>query len=169
LSGGDFDKRRAYKLENVETEILTREIALEDAKDAAELSTALGYPLTTEEMALRIEYVSRCTDLAVYVACLNGHMLGQPVAQTVGWIDIGIVRHLITPAYGEIGGLVVAQEYRSRGIGAQLVKRAEQWARERGVEKMLVRSRAIRKDAHRFYLRLGYSHYKTSEVFTKAI
>jgi GNAT superfamily N-acetyltransferase len=121
----------------------------------------LGYPLTTEEMALRIGRLSPCTDLAVYVACLNG--------RAVGWIDIGIVRHLISQAYGEIGGLVVSHQHRSKGIGGQLVQRAEQWARERGVDKMLVRSRAVRKDAHRFYLRLGYSHTKTSEVFTKPI
>lgn len=69
----------------------------------------------------------------------------------------------------EIGGLVVSAPARGRCVGAQLVARAEAWAREQGLSAILVRSQIAREDAHRFYLREGYQRTKTSAVFTKPL
>ena len=52
---------------------------------------------------------------------------------------------------------------------AQLVRAGEEWARQRGFERMVVRSRTTREAAHRFYLREGYEPTKTSAVFTKTL
>jgi GNAT superfamily N-acetyltransferase len=41
------------------------------------------------------------------------------------------------------------------------LKQAEQWAGERGCCAVSVHSNVIRKDAHRFYERLGYRVVKT--------
>jgi len=46
---------------------------------------------------------------------------------------------------------------------------AEEWARERGVRKMKLSSRATRPDAHRLYLNLGYTIVKTSHFFEKPL
>ncbi len=141
--------------------LCVRQIAITDAEAAARLSAELGYPVSPEEMQKRIREVANLAEHAVYVAC---------VANVVaGWIDVGIVHHLQAEAYGEIGGLVVSSEYRSLGIGRKLVARAEEWARSRGVKRMIVRSRIAREAAHRFYLREGYERTKTSAVFSKAL
>jgi GNAT superfamily N-acetyltransferase len=87
----------------------------------------------------------------------------------VGWIDIGIVHHLQSEPYGEIGGFVVSEKYRSTGIGKQLIARAEQWMRVHGLQRALVRSQVSREPAHRFYLRAGYARVKTSAVFEKIL
>jgi GNAT superfamily N-acetyltransferase len=79
------------------------------------------------------------------------------------------VEHLQADVRAEIGGLVVAAGCRSQGIGARLVGHAEQWARERGMCGMVVRSQIKREDAHRFYLREGYERTKTSAVFSKEL
>ena len=63
----------------------------------------------------------------------------------------------------------MAADVRSTGVGALLVHRAEQWARERGFDAILVRSQIMREAAHRFYLREGYERTKTSAVFTKKL
>ncbi len=141
--------------------VLIREIAVGDAQRAAELSGELGYPVTSDVMVQRIEAMKHLKDRVIYVACLSDI--------AVGWIDVGLVHHLQAEPYGEIGGLVVASTVRSGGIGRQLLERAEQWVRERGLTKMLVRSRISREDAHRFYLREGYERTKTSAVFTKSL
>jgi len=132
-----------------------------DAQPAAELSGELGYPVTTEEIAERIAALKGLENHVVYVACLRDN--------PVGWIDIGVVHHLQAEPYGEIGGLVVASTVRNGGIGRQLLARAEQWVRDRGVKKILVRSRISREDAHRFYVREGYEQTKTSAVFSKSL
>jgi GNAT superfamily N-acetyltransferase len=138
-----------------------REVTISDAAAAAELSGELGYPVSGEVMAQRIEGLQCSASHTVYVACLSH--------QVVGWIDVGICHHLQSEPYAEIGGLVVADGLRSIGIGRQLLAQAEQWAKARGLTKMLVRSRATREAAHRFYLREGYEHTKISAVFTKQL
>jgi GNAT superfamily N-acetyltransferase len=149
------------KLTSEHTALCLREIAISDAETAARLSEELGYPVLPEAMATRIQKLANVKQHAVYVACTENSV--------IGWIDVGVVHHLQAEPYAEIGGLVVSSEFRSRGIGKALVAQAEQWARDRGITKMVVRSRIAREAAHRFYLREGYERTKTSAVFSKAL
>jgi GNAT superfamily N-acetyltransferase len=144
-----------------EEEIGIRKIEAADALSAAELSSELGYPVTPEAMEARIRRLAVLEDHVVYAACLSGRV--------VGWIDVGIVHHLQSQAYGEIGGLIVSNRHRGSGFGRKLVAEAEKWVAGRGVGTILVRSQIAREAAHRFYLRLEYSRIKTSAVFTKAL
>jgi len=142
-------------------DLLAREITPADADAAAKLSEELGYPVSPIEMEQRIESLQQLTDHVVYVACVAGAV--------VGWIDVGISRHLQSEPRAEIGGLVVSSEVRGRGIGRHLVTCAENWARQRGLRGMVVRSQIAREEAHNFYLREGYARMKTSAVFTKTL
>ena len=65
-----------------------------------------------------------------------------------------------------IDGLVVDEDERSAGIGAELVAAGEAWARERGATAMTVRSRSTRERAHRFYERRATS--RSSAVTSSA-
>jgi GNAT superfamily N-acetyltransferase len=143
-------------------EIQVREIQVEDAEAAANLSRELGYPVEAAVMAGRIRAIKALPDHATYVASL-------PDRGIVGWIDIGVVHHLQTEKHVEIGGLVVSSGARSLGVGRQLVARAEEWALERGIRTMLVRSQLKRERAHQFYLREAYRQIKTSVVFSKQL
>jgi (aminoalkyl)phosphonate N-acetyltransferase len=138
-----------------------REIMRSDAEAAAQLSGEFGYPASKETMERRIKALQDRSDHAVFVACVED--------AAVAWIDVGIVHHLQSEPYGEIGGFVVSQKCRSMGIGKQLIARAEEWMRERGLKRALVRSQISREAAHRFYLREGYSRVKTSAVFEKEL
>ena len=138
-----------------------RAIVPGDADAAARLSGELGYPVDATTMRLRIEQLTVSVDHGAFVACQAGDV--------VGWIHVSSVHHMQSDPRAEIGGLVVAAHARSAGIGAQLVARAEQWAREAGFSSVVVRSQIMRDAAHRFYLREGYARTKTSAVFTKAI
>jgi len=89
--------------------------------------------------------------------------------EVVGWIDLSIEYHLQSEPAALIGGLVVSDAARNQGIGRQLCLAADEWARERGVDRMRVRSNAIREQAHAFYLRDGYRRVKTSAVFEKTL
>jgi GNAT superfamily N-acetyltransferase len=142
-------------------DLLTREITPDDAEAATKLSEELGYPASAAEMKQRIEAFARLTDHVVFVACVAGAV--------VGWIDVGISRHLQSEPRAEIGGLVVSTEVRGRGIGGRLITCAENWARQRGLRAMVVRSQIAREQAHNFYLREGYARTKTSAVFTKTL
>lgn len=132
-----------------------------DAAAVSALSGELGYPADVSEMRARLERLCVSREHGVFVAWDDTAVLG--------WIHVSAVEHLQAEARAEIGGLVVAEAARSRRIGAQLVARAEAWARARGLGAVLVRSQIKREDAHRFYLREGYAQTKTSAVFTKVL
>ena len=115
-------------------------------------------------MKERIEGCRTIHNHIVFVACTS-----DP-ARTVAWIDVSIVRHLQNEPYGEIGGLVVSSECRNAGVGQKLLRRAEEWIRdEKKIKRVVVRSQVSREAAHRFYLREGYSRWKTSAVFSKEL
>jgi predicted N-acetyltransferase YhbS len=139
-----------------------RRVRLGDAEAVAELNGQLGYPATAEEVRERLAALASYeASQAVFVACLGG--------EVVGWIDVAIVLHVQSKPYAMIGGLVVKQGVRGQRIGKRLCEEAEAWSRERGVSVVRVTSRSTRDDAHRFYLRDGYTDVKTSRVFEKVL
>jgi GNAT superfamily N-acetyltransferase len=139
--------------------MILRHAVPDDAEALAILSSELGYPVPAEVMRGRI--VDLTLQHAVFVAELDHRV--------VGWIDVGLSFHLQSGVRGEIGGLVVSAESRNQGIGRELLLRAEQWAREKGMSEVLLRSNAKRTDAHRFHLRENYEQIKTSAVFIKKL
>jgi len=58
--------------------------------------------------------------------------------------------------YAQIESVHVASDQRSRGIGSILMEEAISRARIRGCHLIQLTSNKVRKDAHRFYKRLGF-------------
>lgn len=139
-----------------------RPVEAADAASVAELSGQLGYPATTEEIGDRITWLRRCSETqAAFVACVD--------SKVVGWIESVVERHLQSPPFALITGLVVRDGVRGRGVGKKLCEEVERWSREKGLGIVRVTSRSSREDAHRFYLRDGYRQIKTSAVFEKIL
>jgi len=133
-----------------------------DAKRIAVLCHQLGYPTTQEEVQRRLNQIQQEEGHAVYVAELsNGHV--------VGWIHVYVSQLVITDRQAEIGGLVVDEGYRHYGIGQLLMQQAEQWARAKRCWAVYLRSNLVRKGAHVFYERIGYSNVKTLLAFRKIL
>ncbi len=132
-----------------------------DAERIATLSEQLGYPTDAEAMLKRLRAIGRRPDHGVFVAEAEGNV--------VGWVHVYAVAALESPAHAEIGGLVVDEAHRGRGIGRALMERAEAWARDMGLGAVRLRSNVIRAEAHAFYERIGYAQVKTQKVFAKAL
>lgn len=128
----------------------------------ARLSGELGYPVEPEQVAARLAGIAGDRDGALLVAEEDG-------GRVVGWIQVQSLTSLTGGRVALIAGLVVAEGERGRGVGAGLVAAAEEWARERGLARMVVRSRDSRARAHSFYERLGYTKEKTQLVFGKGL
>jgi GNAT superfamily N-acetyltransferase len=87
----------------------------------------------------------------------------------VGWIEAHDRELLQHPRVVEIGGLVVDQGMRGRGIGESLVAAVTAWGLGRGHSEIMVRSNIIRDGAHQFYNGLVFRRAKTSYTFSKEI
>lgn len=132
-----------------------------DVAALAVLAGELGYPTDGEELLGRLAAVHP-TDAAVIVAT-------DANDTPTGWCHVEVRRTLVEPLSALIVGLVVGEGHRSAGIGAVLLDAAEQWARARGCQRLVVATRITRERAHRFYAREGYVVNKTSYFLTKAL
>lgn len=130
-------------------ESLIRPAELSDSAALARLIGQLGYLATAEEVTARLAAML-AERRVVLVAKLEGRV--------IGCLSTSILRVLHRPAtVGRISMMVVDEALRSRGIGAQLVRAAEQVLAKEGCYMIEVTSHVRRTEAHRFYERLGYA------------
>jgi GNAT superfamily N-acetyltransferase len=133
-----------------------------DIAALARLAGQLGYPSTPEEVRERFSKIRMAADHATFVAVAHGD-------EVIGWIQLCEARSIESEARADITGLVVDAEFRSGGAGRRLVERGEEWARQRGLALVGVRSNVVRERTHVFYERLGYTVAKTQKVFRKSL
>lgn len=129
------------------TGVAIRNAAATDCAVLARLIAQLGYTVTEGEVAERLALMT-LEKRHVLVAELDG--------EVVGCLSTSVMRVLHRPApVGRISMMVVDASVRGRGIGAQLVRAAEQALVATGCQLVEVTSNLARTEAHRFYERLG--------------
>ena len=141
--------------------VKVRPMAAGDADSVAQLMTQLGYPSTSQQIAQRFARIDGQSNQALFVA--------EDEGQVVASVHVAANPYLENDASAEILGLVVADEYRSRGVGKALVSAAEAWAAALGCGMLRVRSNTIRTRAHAFYDRAGFQRVKTQLCFEKRL
>jgi GNAT superfamily N-acetyltransferase len=121
-----------------------------DAAAVKDLLHQLGYAQDdAATTAARIQSWDDDPSSAAYVAEADGDVLGV--------IAIHICPFFERPgSWARIVALVVSKQARGRGIGSQLMTKAESFAASRGSVRMEVSSANRRQDAHAFYQRHGY-------------
>ncbi|HEV2289684.1 MAG TPA: GNAT family N-acetyltransferase [Candidatus Acidoferrales bacterium] len=139
-----------------------RAAELRDASALAVLAGQLGYSSTREQVEARLRKMSGNPERVVLVAEFSDGTLA-------GYADLFLFHTVGADVRVEVGGLVVGEASRSHGIGAMLMARAEDWAREKGCSVIGLRSNVIRDGAHRFYENLGYCVNKTQKSFRKTL
>jgi GNAT superfamily N-acetyltransferase len=89
-------------------------------------------------------------DNAIFVAVLAGEVAGA--------FQRTFIRHLQRGGerVSEIESVIVDEPWRGRGIGAAMMRWVIEEARQAGCTRVQLTSNVARKDAHRFYERLGF-------------
>src|SRR6267378_2258417 len=132
-----------------------------DAEQLGALNRQLGYATETQELVSRIDRLSELQEHFVAVAEVDGTV--------VGWVQ---AEHRFSMEAGdkaEIVGLIVGAAARRSGVGRLLVQAAEDWATDRGLRSILVRTNVIRPESHSFYKQIGYTQSKTQHVYAKPL
>ncbi len=127
----------------------------------AKLSEELGYPLGEDVVRSRMAHLTVLPEHAIIVAELDRALCG--------WVHVHAHRSLVSGERADIYGLVVSREVRRSGIGRMLMAEAERWARERGLDLVVLRSNVQRSESHAFYPAIGYEHFRTQAVYRKRL
>lgn len=143
-------------------DIKIRVAAVRDASGLAVLAGQLGHPSTPQQVEARLRKMAGNPEHIVFVA-------EHPDGKLAGYADLFLFHTVGADVRVEVGGLVVDEASRSRGVGAILMARAEEWARDMGCSAVSLRSNVIREAAHRFYEKLGYGIIKTQKSFRKSL
>ena len=133
-----------------------------DADAVHRLAVQLGYPTQPATTLARVRAV-----LASQIA--DAFVAEDAEGRVLGWAHVFAAPFLESGPNAELGGLVVEEAARGRGIGTALLARAESWARERGIRKLCLRSNVVRTEAHAFYQKLGFTVQKSQFKFQKEI
>jgi len=134
----------------------------DDAGEVARLAGELGYEASNAQMRERLERLCADPCHVVFVAA-------DAPSRLLGWLHAGRTLVLESGEAVEILGLVVDPAARRRAVGRALASAAERWAQECAVPRIVVRSNALRPEAHAFYPALGYTLAKTQHVYRKAL
>ncbi len=141
--------------------MIIRDYCKNDISSVCDLmKNSLGYDVTPDILAQRIEKMENHGEYKVFVAVDNDNVLGF-IGLHLGLafeIDGNIMR---------IIALAVKPDCQDQGIGTQLVAEAENFANEKGVTVIGVNSGLKRELAHKFYEKQGFS--KKGYSFTKVL
>ncbi|MDQ6642162.1 MAG: GNAT family N-acetyltransferase [Actinomycetota bacterium] len=129
----------------------------EEAVDAGDLTAAVyvggGYIPSGDAYVERLaDGPGRANDAELWVATDEGRMLGCVTFCPEGspW------RELAAPGEGEFRMLAVSPDARGRGVGAALVGRCIERARELGLGSLVLSTMEPMTSAHRLYGRFGF-------------
>ena len=136
---------------------LIREANSNDYGALTFLTKQLGYSLPENDIRHNLECIGRNKNEIIYVMTDKD--------KVIGWIHVFHAIRLESGSFAELGGLIVDEQNRGKGIGQLLLEQAKAWCLQMGIPKLKLRSKVTRKDAHRFYMRHGFKEIKVQKVF----
>ena len=136
-----------------------RPARLTDAPALANLATQLGYPSSPSRVEERMTTVLDDPKHLILAAVSRGRV--------VGWAHAYVCCLVESDTYVELGGLVVDESHRGKGLGGKLLEKVEDWARQKGCGTISVRSNVIRHEAYKSCAARGYNQMKTQHAFRK--
>lgn len=139
-------------------ELFIRSARLKDCSDITRLSDQLGYKVTHEKTRESISEILMSNSNCAFVITSK--------EKVIGWIHGHYSLRLQSAPFVEIGGLVIDENYRRKGIGKKLIQRIIEWAELKNITTIKVRCNSIRKEAHLFYKSIGFIEAKEQKIFS---
>ncbi len=141
--------------------MVIREAKITDAGTICRVSSRdLGYKCEEQFVKERLEKLDTTREV-VFVAELDGEI--------AGYVHAEVYSLLYWKPMVNILGLAVSSDCRRKGAGKALMKRVEEWAKEKEIKEIRLNSGGTRKEAHEFYRSIGFDDEKMQRRFIKSI
>ncbi|MBN2323467.1 MAG: GNAT family N-acetyltransferase [Spirochaetes bacterium] len=145
-----------------ESVIRIRRVKTRDIAQLALLSSQIGHEQSFSVLRRQIRFIKWSRVHAGFVAV-------DSVGDVVGWAHVFVRYMLYHKPRVELSEIVVDENFRGNGIGKLLVGACERWARERHIELLVVHTNVLRKEAFKFYEKIGYTLAKKTMFFWKEV
>lgn len=129
--------------------VVIRDATLGDLPEIVYLASQMGYEVTAEGIKPVLTHYINNPDYYLLIAEKDGQVIGM------AGFTVKYYLHREKPVL-YVGSLVVKEEYRSQGVGKNLMERMELIARQRGCNSIQLNSNKRRVRAHKFYEKLGF-------------
>ncbi len=129
--------------------MLIRQAHSSDARSISKLLAQLGYPDIHEEMAKEKIKIHTTEGYHLLVAEIDSQVVGFIALH---WFELMHWKEKI----GRMTAFCVDENFRSQGVGKQLLKASETFLKDKGCVKFEVTSNVRRTRTHGFYLNNGY-------------
>ena len=140
---------------------MIRKIKIDDCEEVRIICVEeLGYECEKDLIETRINELDENRE-AVYVAETDNRI--------IGFVHVEKYKLLYSEDMVNILGLAVAKNYQRCGFGKNLLKKAEQWARDNNIHIIRLNSGAKRTDAHEFYRAMNFLNEKDQKRFIKLL
>lgn len=137
-------------------DISIRRAERSDFKDINHLTDELGYHATLEQTECWLNLMLSSDAHEVFVA---------EIESVVGWISVEKRITLETGIKAEITGMVVDLAVRRKGLGRKLISKAEDWAKQQSLSRIVVRS-DIKRDASHSFIKVPGLYIKRPPIIT---
>lgn len=142
-------------------EVMIRKWKAEDVPALVSLTYQWGYETTPLQIEANLNRIDKAVNADVFVAEADGRVVGR----------IFVREHLTlgTTPFAEVHDLVVDKDYRKRGIGRLLIETVKEWARQKGMDTLRLRTNINRSEANVFYPGVGFRLNKVQNVYEIAL
>lgn len=144
-----------------------RKATVEDLQKIQELNNKLCKKENTEfDPTVNPEFATTADGLSYFTDALQNTqklaLVAEDNDQIIGYIiggieQVGDFRNI--PNMCEVDNMWVDEDYRSQGIGKQLMQQLETWAKSMGTKRMRVVASHTNEKGISFYKREGFSEY----------
>ena len=138
-------------------QVTIRSATIDDVLKITSLSRQLGYNITEADTSNFLSALLPSGTEAVYVA--------EHADNVIGWMQLTHVTRIESGHFMEIAGLVVEEAYRSKGIGNMFIAFAKDQCKQKGIDKLRVRTNTVRLRTHSFYEKSGFTCVKEQKVY----
>ncbi|GCF11100.1 GNAT family N-acetyltransferase [Dictyobacter arantiisoli] len=157
-------------------EITIREARLEDSSAIAAIHRALGWSehfngeSFSEIQAEMEERLARCVKEQTHTILVALKSDSAREERVVGYVSVHWYPHLLRGSDGYVSELFVHPSETGQGIGGQLLATIEDYARERGCERLLLMNRRIRESyTRKFYAKHGWEELSDAAFFSLSL
>ena len=139
--------------------------SLNDLQTVSEMATELWPKYSFDQMQKKYRKLLLNKDLAVFLYMIGDKYAGFAQCQ----LRYDYIEGSVDSPIGYLEGLYIKEKYRHRGIGGQLLKASEDWAKSRGCKEFASDCDLVNDKSLIFHKSAGFAETNRIICFTKII